>query len=211
MTDEDVSLQEGGLWYPSIVDGDILAQCLIELIEYSYQQGASYFFEACLERTLRLSALSPEQSWDGWPTEKSSWMRMSKDKVCTKHSCWSVKMIYNLRGLPEVSTTGLRVDEVLHHCNNLYAIFALFIWNLRILRLNMVCTHSVLYAYFACISIFGYAIFFRSTIIFDNFWTLHKNRTHMQRRQKNRILYYVWRYFTLKSGITCVTGIKTYP
>jgi hypothetical protein len=25
---------------------------------------------------------------------------------------------------------------------------------------------------------------FRSTIIFDNFWTLHKNRTHMQRRQK---------------------------
>jgi hypothetical protein len=50
---------------PALVDGDILAQCLIELIEYSYQQGASYFSEACLERTSRLSVLSPEQSWDG--------------------------------------------------------------------------------------------------------------------------------------------------
>jgi hypothetical protein len=40
------------------VDGDILAQCLIELIEQSYQQGASSFLEACLERTSWLSALS---------------------------------------------------------------------------------------------------------------------------------------------------------
>jgi hypothetical protein len=34
------------------VGGDILAQGLIELIEFSYQQGASSFSEACLERTL---------------------------------------------------------------------------------------------------------------------------------------------------------------
>jgi hypothetical protein len=47
------------------VDGDILDQGLIELIEYSYQQGASSFLEACLERTSRLSVLGPEQFWDG--------------------------------------------------------------------------------------------------------------------------------------------------
>jgi hypothetical protein len=47
------------------MDGDILAQGLIELIEYSYQQGASSFSEAYLEKTSRLSVLGPEQSWDG--------------------------------------------------------------------------------------------------------------------------------------------------
>jgi hypothetical protein len=46
-------------------DGDILAQGLIELIEYSDQQGASSFLEACLKRTSGLSVLGPEQSWDG--------------------------------------------------------------------------------------------------------------------------------------------------
>jgi hypothetical protein len=40
---------------------DILAQGLIELIEYSYQQGASSFSEACLERTSKLSVLDLEQ------------------------------------------------------------------------------------------------------------------------------------------------------
>jgi hypothetical protein len=49
----------------ALVDGDILAQGLIELIEYSYQQGASSFSEACLERTSGLSVLGPEHSWDG--------------------------------------------------------------------------------------------------------------------------------------------------
>jgi hypothetical protein len=42
-------------------DGDILAQGLIELIEYSYQQGAFSFLEACLERTSKLSVLDLEQ------------------------------------------------------------------------------------------------------------------------------------------------------
>jgi hypothetical protein len=47
------------------VDCDILAQGLIKLIKYSYQQGASSFLKDCLERTFGLSVLSPEQSWDG--------------------------------------------------------------------------------------------------------------------------------------------------
>jgi hypothetical protein len=42
-------------------DDDILAQGLIELIVYSYQQGASSFSEAYLERTSKLSVLSLEQ------------------------------------------------------------------------------------------------------------------------------------------------------
>jgi hypothetical protein len=42
-------------------DGDILAQGLIELIEYSYQQGASSFSEAYLERTSKLSVIGLEQ------------------------------------------------------------------------------------------------------------------------------------------------------
>jgi hypothetical protein len=40
---------------------DILAQGLIKLIVYSYQQGASYFSEAYLERTSKLSVLGLEQ------------------------------------------------------------------------------------------------------------------------------------------------------
>jgi hypothetical protein len=47
------------------VDGDILAQCLIELIDYSYKQDASCFLEVCLERTFGLSMIGLEQSWDG--------------------------------------------------------------------------------------------------------------------------------------------------
>ena len=43
------------------VDGDILAQGLIELIVYSYQQGASSFLKACLERISKLSVPGLEQ------------------------------------------------------------------------------------------------------------------------------------------------------
>jgi hypothetical protein len=43
------------------VDGDILVQGLIELKVYSYQQGASYFSEAYLEITSKLSMLDLEQ------------------------------------------------------------------------------------------------------------------------------------------------------
>jgi hypothetical protein len=46
------SSKEGGLWYPGPWDGDILAQALIELIEYSYQQGASSFSEVYLKKNL---------------------------------------------------------------------------------------------------------------------------------------------------------------
>jgi hypothetical protein len=40
-------------------------------------------------------------------------VRMSEDKVHTKDSCWTVGLVYNPRGLPEVSTAGSGVDEVL--------------------------------------------------------------------------------------------------
>jgi hypothetical protein len=42
-------------------DGDFLAQGLIELIEYPYQQGASSFSEVYLERNSKLSVLGLEQ------------------------------------------------------------------------------------------------------------------------------------------------------
>jgi hypothetical protein len=69
----------------ALADGDILDQDLIELIEYSYQQGVSYFSKGYLKRTSGLSVLGLEQSWDGWPTEKFSWVCMSDDKVHTKN------------------------------------------------------------------------------------------------------------------------------
>jgi hypothetical protein len=47
------------------VDCDILAQGLIELIEYSYHQGIPSFPKAQLKRTLRLSVLDLEQFQDG--------------------------------------------------------------------------------------------------------------------------------------------------
>jgi hypothetical protein len=42
-------------------DGNIPAQGLIELIEYSYKQCASSFSEAYLERTSKLNVLDLEQ------------------------------------------------------------------------------------------------------------------------------------------------------
>jgi hypothetical protein len=47
--------------YPGPCDGDILIQGLIELIDYPYQQGASSFLEAYLERIFELSVLGLEQ------------------------------------------------------------------------------------------------------------------------------------------------------
>jgi hypothetical protein len=61
LIDEDVGLLRGWIVISWPWDGDILAQGLIELMEYSYQQGASSFSEACLERTFRLSVLGLEQ------------------------------------------------------------------------------------------------------------------------------------------------------
>jgi hypothetical protein len=46
-------------WPPG--DGDILAQGLIELLEYSYQQDVSSFLKAYIERTSKLSVLGLEQ------------------------------------------------------------------------------------------------------------------------------------------------------
>jgi hypothetical protein len=54
LTDEDVSLLRG-------MDCDILAQGLIELIEYSYHQGIPSFSEAHLEKTPGLGVLGSEQ------------------------------------------------------------------------------------------------------------------------------------------------------
>jgi hypothetical protein len=62
-------------------DGDILAQGLIELIEYSYKKGASYFFESISRESLQVKRAWLGAIWDGCPTMKFSWVRMSEDKV----------------------------------------------------------------------------------------------------------------------------------
>jgi hypothetical protein len=70
-----------------------VVQGLIDLIEYPYQQGASSFSEAYLERTSMLSVLGLEQFGMGdWPGSFSR-VCMSEDKVCTKDLCWSVGTI----------------------------------------------------------------------------------------------------------------------
>jgi hypothetical protein len=89
------------------------------------QLGASSFSEAYLERTSRLSVLGLEQFGDGWSIGKFSRVRMSEDKVRIKDSCWSVGMVYDLRGLPGVSTTGPGVDEVLHNIEIFNQVFTL--------------------------------------------------------------------------------------
>jgi hypothetical protein len=77
LADEDVGLLRG-------VDYDILAQGLIELIEYSYHQGISSFLETHMQITLELSVLGPEQFQDGWPTGKPSRVCTSEDKSAQK-------------------------------------------------------------------------------------------------------------------------------
>jgi hypothetical protein len=62
LTNEDVGLLRGvdfDILAP--VDGHILSQGLIELIEYSYQQDASSFLETYLERTTKLSVFGLDQ------------------------------------------------------------------------------------------------------------------------------------------------------
>jgi hypothetical protein len=76
--------------YPGSWDGDVLAQGLIELIEYPNQQGASSFSKAYLKRTSKLSVLGLEQFVMGERPESFSRVHMSEDKVCTKDPCWYV-------------------------------------------------------------------------------------------------------------------------
>jgi hypothetical protein len=59
--DSRINLRRQGCDILAPLDGDILVQGLIELIEYSYEQGVSYFSEAYLERTSKLSVLGLEQ------------------------------------------------------------------------------------------------------------------------------------------------------
>jgi hypothetical protein len=62
LTDEDVGLlREVDCDILDLMDGDIMAQSLIELIEYSKQQGASSFSEAYLERISKLSVVGLEK------------------------------------------------------------------------------------------------------------------------------------------------------
>jgi hypothetical protein len=62
LTDEDVGLlREVNYDILALMNGDILIQGLMELIEYLYQQGASSFLEAYLKRTSKLSVLGLEQ------------------------------------------------------------------------------------------------------------------------------------------------------
>jgi hypothetical protein len=52
-------------------------------------------------------------------------VRMSEDKCVTKDLCWSVKMVYDPRGLLEVNIVGrLRVDGVLHEARRQYGMEA---------------------------------------------------------------------------------------
>jgi hypothetical protein len=53
LIDEDIDLLRGD-------ECDILAQSSMRLVGYSYQQVATSFLEAHLERTPRLSMLGPE-------------------------------------------------------------------------------------------------------------------------------------------------------
>jgi hypothetical protein len=46
------------------LDCDILTQCLMRLIEYSYYQAIASFSEVHLQRTLGLSVIGPEQFQD---------------------------------------------------------------------------------------------------------------------------------------------------
>jgi hypothetical protein len=94
------------------VDCEILAQALIELIVYSYQQCKSSFSEAYLERTYKLSVLGLEQF--GVSDRPESFLGYtSEDKVSTKDPCWSLGIIYDARDLSGVSTAGSGVDGVL--------------------------------------------------------------------------------------------------
>ena len=70
---------------------------LIGLIEYSYQQVATSFPEADLERTPKLSVLGLEQ-FSGWVTDREllPGVRTSEDKVHRKDMCWSVRVVYVL-------------------------------------------------------------------------------------------------------------------
>jgi hypothetical protein len=72
------------------------------------------FLKTYLKRTSRLSVFRLEQSWDWWLIGKFSRVHMSEDNVCTKDSCWSMRMVYYPRGLLGVSNVDPRMDMVLY-------------------------------------------------------------------------------------------------
>jgi hypothetical protein len=108
--EHDVASYGFYMWYPGPWNGDVLAQGSIELIEYPYQQGAS-FFGSLSRKNLQDKCAWLEAIWDGWPTGKFSRVRMSKDKVCTKDLCWSVGIIYDFRELTWVCTVGTEIGR----------------------------------------------------------------------------------------------------
>jgi hypothetical protein len=90
---------------------DILAQGLIELIEYPYQQGASSFSETYLESTSKLSVLGLEQFGMGDRLGNflgCSWVR-TKCAQKTRVGLWG--MIYDSRELPGVSIAGSGIGQ----------------------------------------------------------------------------------------------------
>jgi len=100
LIDEDIGLLRG--W-----GCNILAQGLIGLIGYLYQQVTTFFPKAHLQITLKLSVLGLEKFTHGcWP-ESSSWVRMSEDKVRKKDWCCSVRAIYVLQKLLDISRPDL--------------------------------------------------------------------------------------------------------
>jgi hypothetical protein len=69
-------------------EGDILAQGLIELVEHSYQQGASSFSKAYLKRTSRLSVLGLEQFGMGDVTRLVLLaLKLEHNIICIDISC----------------------------------------------------------------------------------------------------------------------------
>ena len=95
----------GGWWYP----GPRLNRINSVLIP----TGCVFFFESLSRKNLQVKCAWLGASWDEWPIEKFSRVRMSEDKVRTKDPCWSVGTIYNPRELSGVSTAGLGLDGVL--------------------------------------------------------------------------------------------------
>jgi hypothetical protein len=51
-------------------------------------------------------------------------VRTSEDKVHTKDLCWFIGIVYDLRGLSEVNTTGPRVTVVLQMVSESNLVFS---------------------------------------------------------------------------------------
>jgi hypothetical protein len=85
-----------------------------------------FFLVSLSRKNLQVKRAWFEAIWDGSPTGKLSWVRMSEDKVSTKDSGWSVGTIDGPRELPGVCTASPGIGRGVTQTSYIFILYICF-------------------------------------------------------------------------------------